>query len=67
MIPISTRLVTVSVSDLEVAQGAEAWWDLLQAVVVQVDLTDVWDADKAAVFYKFDLVKTESEPKKEKR
>lgn len=43
---------------LEVAQGAEAWWDLSQTVVVQVDVTDVWDAGKTAIFYKLDLVKT---------
>ena len=45
---------------LEVAQGAEAGGDLLQTVVVQVDLTDVWDADKAAILYRLDLVKTKS-------
>lgn len=32
------------VSHLEVAQEAEAWWDLFQTIVVQVDLTDIWDA-----------------------
>lgn len=50
----------MSVSHLEVAQGAEAGWDLFQLVVVQVDLTDVRDAGQASIFYKLDLVKTQS-------
>lgn len=52
--------VAMEVNHLEVAQGAEARWDLFQTVVVQVDLTDARDAGKAAIFYKLDLVKTES-------
>lgn len=47
----------MSISHLEVAQGAEAWWDLFQTVVVQVDLTNVRDGGKAAIFYRLDLVK----------
>lgn len=50
----------LSVSYLEVAQGAEAWWDLFQLVVVQVDLTDVWRTGKASVFHRLDLVKAQS-------
>ena len=49
------------VSHLEVAQGAEAWWDLSQAVVVKMDLTEFGGGDKASIFYKFDLIKTQSE------
>lgn len=56
----SARLVTVSASHLKIAQGVEAWWDLSQTVVVKVDLTDIWDADKAPIFYRLDLVKTQS-------
>ena len=52
---------------LEVAQGAEAGGDLLQTVVVEVDLTDVWDADKAAVLYRLDLVKSKSYPTKDSK
>lgn len=52
--------VAMEVNHLEVAQGVEARWDLFQTVVVQVDLTDIWDAGKAAIFYILDLVKTES-------
>lgn len=54
---MTAQSVAVSVSHLEVAQGAEARWNFFHAVVVQVDLTDVWGADKAAIFYKLDLVK----------
>lgn len=50
----------VFVSDLEVAEGAEAWWDLSQPVVVQVDLTDVWCTGKASIFHRLDLIKTQS-------
>lgn len=50
----------MSVSHLEVAQGVEARWDLSQTIVVQVDLADARDAGKAAIFYRLDLVKTES-------
>lgn len=49
-----------SPSHLEGAQGVEVRWDLFQTVVIQVDLTDVRDAGKAAVFYILDLVKAES-------
>lgn len=56
----SVRCFIVTVFHLEVAQGAEARWDLPQTVVVQVDLTDVWDGSKTAIFYRLDLVKSES-------
>lgn len=48
------------VSYLEVAQGAEAWWDLFQAVVVKMEFTEIGGADKASIFYKLDLIKTQS-------
>lgn len=54
-----TRSGPTRVAHLEVAQRAEAWGDLLQTVVVQVDLSDVRDVLQTAVFYKLDLVKTQ--------
>lgn len=57
MIEVSGLL---SVFYLEVAQGAEAWWDLFQLVVVQVDLTDVWCTGKASIFHRFNLVEAQS-------
>lgn len=47
------------VPDLEVAEGAEAWWDLFQPVVVQMYLTDVWYTGKASIFHRLDLIKTQ--------
>lgn len=58
LILIKVPVLLVSLSHLEIAQGAEARWDLSQTVVVQVDLTDALDFGKAAIFYRLDLVKT---------